>query len=205
MMDASRKAGVSLFAVIRKQVLGSRLNQRAGPASIDKTNLDDGAWYARAVAAAVAQRNAHTARVTMMVEELGDWLQAQTCAATGDALSTHMVEWLLSADARVRKAGVLNVNRGTNARHRLLRRLRTLRHNAEVFLRLHNPTIGGAYVAALDDLHTLLGNINDEAVGDRLERRLKSPMPTVGLAHLRRTHSDRLKAAWVRFETLSPP
>lgn len=176
-----------------------------GPASIDKANLDDAALYARAVAAAVAQRYARTARVSIMVEGLGDWLQAQTCTATGDALSTHMVEWLLSADARVRKAGVLNVNRGTKARHRLRRRLRTLRYNAEVFLRLHNPTIGGAYVAALDDLHTLLGNINDEAVGDRLERRLKSPVPTVGLAHPHRSHSDRLKAAWVRFETLSPP
>ncbi|WP_165771995.1 NAD(P)-dependent oxidoreductase [Niveispirillum lacus] len=177
----------------------------AGPARIDKTTLDETVWYARAVAAAVAQRHARTARVTIMVEGLSDWLQAQTCAATGDALSTHMTEWLLSADARARKVGNLNISRGTNTRHRLRRHLRTLRDNAEVFLRLHNPRIGGAYVAALDDLHTLLGDINDNAVVVRLERKLKSPMPTVGLTHLHRTRSDRLKAAWVRFETLAAP
>lgn len=176
-----------------------------GPASIEQANLDDAAWYARAVAAAVAQRHARTARVTIMVEGLGDWLRSQTCAATGDALSTHMVEWLLSADARVRKANVLNVNRGTNARHRLRRHLRTLRYNAEVFLRLQAPRISGAYVASLDDLHALLGDINDDAVGDRLEHKLKSPMSTGGSARLHRSRSDRLKAAWVRFEALSPP
>ncbi len=176
-----------------------------GLTKIDRANLDDTAWYARAVAAAVAQRYARTARVTIMVEGLGDWLQAQTCAATGDALSAHMVEWLLSADARVRKAGALNINRGTNARHWLRRRLRTLRYNAEVFLRLHNPRNDGAYVTALDELHALLGAMNDDAVGDRLERTLKAPVQAGGSTHLHRARSDGLKAAWARFGALSPP
>ncbi len=176
-----------------------------GPAGIDESNLEDAAWYARAVAAAVAQRYARTARVTIMVEGLGNWLQAQTCAVTGDALSTHMVDWLLSADARVRKAGTLNMNRGANGRHRLRRRLRTLRYNVELFLRLHNPRSDGAYVAALDNLHALLGDINDDAVGEKLERTLKSPIQAGGSAHPHRERSDNLKAAWARFGALSPP
>lgn len=178
---------------------------RTDTVDTDEENLDDAAWYARAVAAAIAQRYARTARVTIMVDGLDDWLRAQTSATTGDALFTHMVDWLLSADARVRKAGALNLNRRTSARHRLRRRLRTLRYNADVFLRLYAPQNDGVYIAALGELHDLLGDINDDAVGDRLKRALKFPTPADGSAHLHRRRSDRLKAAWTRFETLRPP
>lgn len=176
-----------------------------GLADTEKANLDDTAWHARAVAAAIAQRYARTARVTIMVDGLDNWLQAQTCAAGGEALSTHMAEWLLSADARARKAGPVNDNRGAKARHRLRRRLRTLRDNTKVFLRLHGPRTDGAYIAALDDLHAMLRDMNDAAVSDRLERTLKSPMQADGSARLHRVRSDGLKAAWARFEALSPP
>lgn len=168
-------------------------------------NLDIAARSAREAAAARAQRQARAARTTIVIEGLRAWLGGQTCAANGPLLVTHMVEWLLIADAKVRKAGDRDVGRGKQARHRLRGRLKTLRYNTEVFLRLHDQSSDGAYVAVLDELHILLGDMNDDAVGIRLERTLTMSLRNAVHPDGHRSRSKALRSAWRRFEALEPP
>lgn len=168
-------------------------------------HLRSAAKQARDTAAAHAQRRVRAARVGVVMDGLDEWLSHQTCRLAGDALVTHMIEWLLVADAKVRNAGASDVQRGKQARHRLRGQLKTLRYNTEVFLRVHDHQSDGAYVAALDALHTCLGDMNDDIVGARLLRALNPALRRGGHSPSHPSRAKALKTAWSHFESLSPP
>lgn len=178
-------------------------NGVAGPAVAETEDLKAAACSARVVAAATAQRRAGAARITMMIAGLEDWVRRQSSAVIDEAARGQMVDWLWAADARVKKAGGHDIYRGTKARHRLRRLIRTLRYNCEVHSRLFGSDEENSYIAALNHLHVLLGEMNDDAVGDRLVHDLAC----TGLGSRKRAAQVRardLQGAWADFEGLQP-
>ncbi|MBC7668454.1 MAG: CHAD domain-containing protein, partial [Gemmatimonadaceae bacterium] len=99
----------------------------------------------------------------------------------------------LLADAQVRQAGSRDVRGDQHARHRLRRRLKTLGYNTEMFQGLHDHAPDDVYVAALDDLHTCLGDMKDDAVGAKLLHALSSGPGAGGPPQSPRSRAKRLK------------
>lgn len=109
---------------------------------------------------------------------------------------------LRAADAALLQKGRRLGSMGQAKRHRLRSKVKMLRYGLEAMPWLCPP--GDTYCLALQELHSVLGGLNDHAVGKRLLSRMCADHQ-VGEPHHQRIVAvedgrKRLAAAWLAFE-----
>ena len=158
---------------------------------------------ARRAAADQAVLRFRAPRASFLLDGFQDWLQSQGASLPGEDLQAHMVQWLAEADAEVRRRGAEDLGRGDTARHRLREQIKVLKYDFEIYQRIFNPPGAEPYLAALENLHTLLGDMNDDAVGAKLRHSLINPdRRPKNVGRPTKARREALARGWSQFETL---
>jgi len=173
------------------------------PQTINEDALIGMVMHDRRTAAEACGAAAESARAILLFSGLPRWLRRRASAPNDStALAERVLPRLRRWDGAVLKAGqgLETLDRG--ARHRLRARIKMLRYAVEAFPWLCPAT--GPYACALAELHALLGDFNDDAVGRRMVRRICA---TRGLGEVRHRRSvsraqrrEAIAAAWTRFQ-----
>ena len=163
----------------------------------------------RSAAAAKAQRAVRSARFALLLGSMRSALVELTSPNSGMSLSAEVVGWLIHADAKVRKSGSKLSKLSDSRKHSLRARVKALKYNSDVFLRLYAPNSGVQYRAALNDLHDVLGTYSDGVTCANLMRELHFPERERkdGHRHVSKRDSTdkRLKKVWSEFEHAPRP
>jgi CHAD domain-containing protein len=180
-----------------------RLDTAYTPQTVDEDALIGLVAEERRCAAHAAVAAARSARAVLQFAGLSSWLRRQAQVLNdGAILAEHVVPRLRAQDAAILKDG-RDIGRLNGARrHRLRSRIKALRYALEAL-----PWLGPAdnlYTSALADLHTVLGDMNDDAVGRRLMRALRRSQGLDGPRRYRgpssRERGAALESAWTRFQ-----
>jgi CHAD domain-containing protein len=173
--------------------------------------LPSAAEQARQAAVGGALGAARSARATLLVEGLEEWVRCSGARlALGDdpAVGRRIEAWVAAADTKVRKQGANVGKLGASSRHRLRGRLKTLRYNYELQRRLDGQSGNPKYLACLTDLHRILGDLHDLEVGSRLTAKLLEPKGRIAFAAIRAAQAAglrrSLKSAWIAFGASRP-
>lgn len=146
---------------------------------------------------------ATSARATLLLAGLSPWLESRSQPPEGDAmLADYVRDRLREEDAALLQKGRRLGSMGQAKRHRLRSKVKMLRYALEAMPWLC-PT-EDPYRVALQELHSVLGDLNDHGVGKRLLTRMCADHQ-VGEPHHQRIVAvedgrTRLAAAWLAFE-----
>jgi CHAD domain-containing protein len=157
----------------------------------------------RAQAVEQALEAAKSARALSLFAGLSAWLcgQAAQMIATA-AFVEHIPDHLRSQDTAILKAGADISHLRRAERHRLRSKIKALRYALEALPWLYPAA--SPYPAALAALHTLLGDMNDDAVARRLVRRVRKSHALEGPSHHRGPSKAERKTAlgeaWTQFQ-----
>ena len=158
---------------------------------------------ARAMSVEHAFSRLKSPREAFLLDGFHDWLMGQAANLPGQDLQAHMVAWLTEVDAEVRSQGDDKLARGKSARHRLREQIKVLKYDFEIYRRIFDPEGGVAYLQTLEALHTLLGDMNDDAVGARLRHSLVNPKaPPKDVGRPSKARREALARAWSHFDEL---
>ncbi len=146
-----------------------------------------------------------SARATILVDGVEAWLfEAAADLSPKASLSANARPALQALHDDVRGAGRHLTRLGAERRHALRSRVKILRYSAEAIAQMDGVAAAHPYLAALTALGHQLGDLNDDAVGARLEKKLsgRAGVSLSGRAHS--AHRQDLAAAWAAFTTAVP-
>lgn len=116
---------------------------------------------------AAAQSEAGSQRFACLVLRLRRFCIGLDVAATGQAASALAHDALAKSERRLRKRGKRLRDADPAARHRVRVAAKKLRYAAEFFASLFRHAGANDYIAALSDLQSVLGRLNDQATALR--------------------------------------
>lgn len=210
--DDARHLARELRWMVRKlgpvrdlDVLQSRLRLQTAytPQTVEEDALTGWVAEDRRCAARSALIAARSARALLLFAGLNMWLRRQSLVLSNGAdLTDHILPRLEAQDTAIldEGRGISRLHR--TGRHRLRSKIKALRYALEALPWLCPSN--SVYTSALRELQTVLGDMNDDAVGERLTRRLCSSHGLDGSRHRNgpsaRERKAALEAAWTQFQ-----